>query len=83
MIIPILEMLLSGQFVDAKKLAFAQELLSGIPDAGNKHFQICCIHTRTHIHKYIHSCMSFYSIKFESLFYFKLANNACTVCSLY
>eukprot|EP01036_Dinobryon_divergens_P029509 gene29509-38613_t len=34
-IVPILEMLLSGQFVDAKKLAFAQELLSGIPDAGS------------------------------------------------
>jgi hypothetical protein len=33
-------MLLSGQFVDAKKLAFAQELLSGIPDAGTTYIHV-------------------------------------------
>lgn len=33
-IVPIVEMVLSGNSMEAKKLAFAQELLSGIPDAG-------------------------------------------------
>jgi hypothetical protein len=33
-IFPILELALSGRVADAKKLSFAQELLSGMPDAG-------------------------------------------------
>jgi len=33
-IIPLLRLVLSGEFVEAKKLAFAQELLSGVPDSG-------------------------------------------------